>query len=94
MPFSVPSPFPLEMRLQFQQSGVVARKQSLKLSSSPAGADIALDGNFVGQTPSSVLTLPGDHYIKIVKTGYKPWERTITTSGGEVTVVAELDTQQ
>jgi PEGA domain len=58
------------------------------------GADIGLDGSFVGQTLSSVLALPGDHYIKIMKTGYKPWEPTIRTSGGEVTVFAELDPRQ
>jgi len=69
-------------------------KTVLKLSSTPLGADVGLDGSFVGQTPSSVLVLPGDHYIKIMKTGYKPWERTIRASGGEVTVSAELDHQE
>ncbi len=68
-------------------------KTVLKLSSIPAGADIGLDGNFVGQTPSSILALSGDHHIRISKTGYKPWERTIRTSGGDVTVVAELDAE-
>ena len=69
-------------------------KTVLKISSTPLGADIGLDGSFVGQTPSSVLALPGEHYIKILKTGYKPWERTIRTSGGEVTVFCELDPQE
>jgi hypothetical protein len=70
-----------------------AEKTVLKVSSIPAGADIGLDGNFVGQTPSSLLALPGDHHIRISKAGYKPWERTIRTSGGEATVVAELDAE-
>lgn len=68
----------------------IGEKTVLKISSIPAGADIGLDGNFVGQTPSSILTLPGDHHIRISKTGYKPWERTIRTSGGDATVIADL----
>ena len=40
-------------------------KTVLKVSSTPAGADIELDGSFVGQTPSSVLVLPGDHSVRI-----------------------------
>jgi len=70
-----------------------AEKTILHLSSTPAGADIELDGSFVGQTPSSVLVLPGDHSVKIMKAGYKQWERKIKTSGGEVTMVAELESQ-
>jgi len=68
-------------------------KTVIKVSSTPGGADIELDGSFVGQTPSSVLVLPGDHSIRITKTGYKQWERKIKTSGGEVTMVAELESQ-
>lgn len=68
-------------------------KTVLKVSSTPVGAEIELDGSFVGQTPSSVLVLPGDHSVRVTKTGYKQWERTIKTSGGEVTMVAELDPQ-
>jgi hypothetical protein len=69
----------------------VGEKTVLVFSSIPAGADIGLDGSFVGQTPSSILALPGDHDVRVSKTGYRPWERTIRTSGGNVTVTAELD---
>lgn len=65
-------------------------KTVLKISSIPVGSDIGLDGSFVGQTPSSLLALPGDHNIRITKPGYQPWERKIRLSGGEVTVDAEL----
>jgi len=65
-------------------------KTVLKLSSTPTGADIELDGSFVGQTPSSLLALPGEHSIRITKSGYKVWERKIKTSGGEVTLSPEL----
>ncbi len=69
----------------------IAEKTLLILSSTPAGADIEIDGVFVGQTPSSVPTLPGEHSIRINKSGYRPWERKITTAGGQVTIAAELD---
>lgn len=63
----------------------------VKFSSTPIGADIEFDGKFVGQTPSSVPAARGDHSIKIVKAGYKPWEKRITTVGGDVTIAADLE---
>jgi PEGA domain len=95
--FAVLSSAPTPVRENGHAHGPVvvgsAEKTILHLSSTPAGADIELDGSFVGQTPSSVLVLPGDHSVKITKTGYKQWERKIKTSGGEVTMVAELESQ-
>ena len=65
----------------------------LRISSSPPGADIEIDGKFIGQTPSSVSAASGDHSIVIRKAGYKPWQRTIATSGGEITIAAELESE-
>jgi hypothetical protein len=90
---SAPTPFPENGQAQGPVVVGSAEKTILHLSSTPAGADIELDGSFVGQTPSSVLVLPGDHSVKITKAGYKQWERKIKTSGGEVTMVAELEPQ-
>jgi len=77
------------------QSAAPGRASStvLKLASSPSGADIELDGNFVGHTPSSVPATEGDHSIRITKAGYKSWERRIKTVGGEVTIAAELESE-
>ena len=64
---------------------------TVSISSVPASADIEVDGKFVGKTPSS-LTLPaGEHIVKIVKKGFKPWERKLTVSGGTANVSAELE---
>jgi PEGA domain len=65
----------------------------LRISSSPPGADIEIDGKFIGQTPSSVPAASGDHSVVIRKVGYKLWERTIATSGGEITIAAELESE-
>jgi PEGA domain len=64
---------------------------ALAVSSTPSGADIELDGSFVGSTPSSISVSLGDHNIAIRKTGYQTWQRTIRVSGGTVNVNAKLD---
>ncbi len=79
---------------QGQASGMISQQARLSLSSMPPGAEIAIDGNLVGQTPSSVPVTPGEHSIRITKTGYSPWERRISTSGGDVTIAAELEAVQ
>lgn len=63
----------------------------LEITSSPAGAEISVDGNFVGDTPSELAVAAGVHTITISKRGYKPWERKLTVSSGKVTVAAELE---
>ncbi len=62
----------------------------LKIQSDPTGADIRLDGNFVGDTPSSIGVKPGEHVIEVSKTGYQPWERQIKTTRGTVSISADL----
>lgn len=62
------------------------------LKSAPEGADITIDGKFVGMTPSNVQLKPGEHTITIEKAGFKAWQRTVTvTAGGAITLEATLD---
>jgi PEGA domain len=63
----------------------------LEITSNPAGAEISVDGNFVGDTPSELAIASGIHTIAIAKHGYKHWERKLTVSGGKVTVLADLE---
>jgi hypothetical protein len=63
----------------------------LEITSNPAGAEISVDGNFVGDTPSEFAVAAGVHTITISKDGYKPWERKLTVSNGKVTVAAKLE---
>jgi len=87
---------PLDLA-KFQPQGPVAAASQpavsaiLELTSNPTGADIEIDGNFVGNTPSSLTVEPGDHAIKISKAGYKPWERKMKASTGNVKITAELE---
>jgi hypothetical protein len=54
----------------------------LQISSTPSGADIEIDGSFVGNTPSTLGVSPGQHQLSVKKAGFKPWERKITVSSG------------
>lgn len=65
----------------------------IAVSSTPANADITLDGNFVGNTPSAIDVTPGDHTLAISKPGFKPWERKFKATGGSVNIKAELEPQ-
>jgi hypothetical protein len=63
----------------------------LNISSTPPGADIEINGNFVGNTPSIVEVDPGKNDVKVTKKGYAPWSRTLTIKGGTITLNAELE---
>ncbi len=65
----------------------------LAVTSTPAGAEIEVDGSFVGSTPSSVPVSMGSHNITVRKNGYTSWQRTIRVTGGTVNVAAELSRQ-
>jgi hypothetical protein len=64
---------------------------TVEISSTPPGADIELDGSFVGDTPSSVGVSPGDHVVRLTKSGYVKWERKLKTSTGVVKISVELE---
>jgi hypothetical protein len=64
---------------------------TLEITSTPIGADIEVDGKFIGNTPSSIGISAGEHKIKLTKNGYVPWERNLTASSGTVKVSPELE---
>jgi hypothetical protein len=63
----------------------------VQLLSNPPGADIEVDGNFVGSTPSSIVLPAGEHSIAVKKNGYKAWEKKIKVTAGEISLNAELE---
>ena len=68
-----------------------ASSAELAVTSIPSGADIELDGAFVGNTPSTISATVGDHTIGVSKNGYKTWERKISVTSGKIDVSAELE---
>jgi len=64
----------------------------LQVGSDPSGADIEVDGSFVGNTPSDVQVTEGEHTVTVKKAGFKDWERKLKVTGGSsVHLNAELE---
>jgi diacylglycerol kinase family enzyme len=64
----------------------------VQLESTPPGADIQLDGSFVGNTPSDVQVVDGEHNIVVKKSGFKDWERKLKVNAGStIHLNAELE---
>jgi hypothetical protein len=65
---------------------------NVTVKSTPDGADIVIDGKFLGSTPSTLHLSAGDHKLTITNKGFQNWERTITLSpDGKITVNATLE---
>jgi len=60
---------------------------TIELKSTPDGAEISIDGKYVGNTPTTLHLTVGDHVIKFEKPGFKPWERTLSITQGESTTI-------
>lgn len=64
---------------------------SLSIDSSVPAADIEIDGNFVGSTPSTVAVTPGQHTVTVKKKGYTDWTRTMSIAGPAIHLNADLE---
>jgi hypothetical protein len=69
----------------------VAVQASLNIESTPPGADIEIDGAFVGSTPSTVSVAAGSHQISVQKKGFVDWTKTLNVSGGAIHLNAEME---
>jgi hypothetical protein len=68
-----------------------AAQASISIDSAPPGADIEIDGAFVGNTPSTVSVAPGSHKIAVKKKGFSDWTKTLNVTSGSVHLSAELE---
>jgi hypothetical protein len=70
---------------------VTGQKIKCNFSSTPAGAEIILDGKFVGSTPSEIVVDAGTHVVVFSMPGFAQWKRDLTVlPGSELTVSAVL----
>jgi hypothetical protein len=68
---------------------------TVEIKSTPDGAEITVDDKFMGSTPSSLRLAAGDHKIKLEKSGFKIWERTLTVgAGATATIDPTLEKQE
>jgi len=84
-----PEPSPDANNLQAEPA---IQPATVIVKSTPPGADINVDGKFMGSTPSTIQLPAGDHVISIEKEGLRPWQRGMTVSaGGNITIDATLE---
>lgn len=48
---------------------------TIKMESDPPGAEIYVDGDFVGQTPAVISLAPGLHHLTMKAAGKRSWEK-------------------
>jgi len=74
----------------FEMSGSGATKVTVQ--SDPAGAEIYLDEQFVGSTPSILTVAPGKHAFRLHAAGRADWSRQLNVlAGSDLTLAATLD---
>ena len=70
-------------------------KGTLQITSSPSGAEVYIDGQFQGSTPSTVANVaPGNHTLEYRYPGYKSWTSVITVPSGTSNFFAALEPLQ
>ena len=78
----------LPTKVESQLSGMVV------LTSVPEGAEIILDGELVGMTPSRLKIPAGTHKLSFRKRGFKDYEKVLVIlQDSDLTIGAELETQ-
>jgi hypothetical protein len=74
----------------FETSGSGATKVTVQ--SDPPGAEIYLDEQFVGSTPSILSVAPGKHAFRLHAAGRADWSRQLNLqAGSDITLAATLD---
>jgi hypothetical protein len=71
-----------------EQAATLAK---VSVTSNPASAEIEVDGEFTGMTPSVFELSVGEHTIALHKAGYKPWQRKMKVVEGDVNMNADLE---
>lgn len=75
-----------------QAAPVQTAKGTVEVASNPAGADVMVDGAFVGNCPAMLKLAAGKHTITVKMSGYKDWSRDMSVeAGSEVHLTANLE---
>jgi hypothetical protein len=64
---------------------------TLEFLSDPAGADIYLDGSYIGKSPLTAIVSLGSHVVLIRKTEFGSWQRIVQVTAGPHKVKAYLE---
>jgi hypothetical protein len=75
----------------FETSGTGGAAK-ITVQSDPAGAEIYLDEQLVGSTPSILVVAPGKHAFRVHAAGRADWSRQVNVlMGSDITLAATLD---
>jgi len=102
---AVPSPFAVQVPSAVESvekastasaaSGDSTPTVKCSFRSTPQGAEVTLDGRYIGSTPSVVSVSSGVHAVVVALPGFAPWKRDLTVSAqSELTVNAILEKEQ
>ena len=86
-----PAPAPPPAAAPSRLPEKAGEKVKCNFTSTPAGAEVNLDGKYVGSTPSEIAVTPGTHVVIFSMPGFTQWQRELTVfPGSELTVSAIL----
>jgi hypothetical protein len=86
---------PVQVQTQSAEAGATAEAVKCSFASTPAGAEITVDGKYVGSTPSTLSLSLGKHAVEVSFPGFVQWKRQLTVSAGsELSVNAVLERVQ
>lgn len=66
-----------------QEQAKSGKALPVDFKSVPAGAEITVDGYFVGRTPTTAQIPVGKHLVSITKWGYRSWEKELDVTGSK-----------
>jgi len=88
---NAPAPAPTTRSMQ----QVTPDRVRCTFSSTPSGAEITLDGRYMGNTPSEIDLLPGTYSVILSLPGFTQWKRELTVlPGSDLQITATLQKQQ
>jgi PEGA domain/PDZ domain len=81
---------PTRTATQSPQPQPTSTSSAVSINSTPSGADIFVDDDFAGNTPSTLNLSAGKHIVRVRKSGFQEWVRSVNLYGGSITLNAEL----
>jgi hypothetical protein len=78
-----------EVSALLQPAGTKPGNGELSVSSTPSGANVFVDNNFVGITPLTLKEIPaGSHLVMVRLAGYQDYETTTSVNAGATSTIA------
>jgi hypothetical protein len=86
------TPASSEQHTQAERPRPAGEVGTIMVTSMPDGAEVYVDGSFVGNAPATLKLTPGKHTIRVVSKGYKDWSRELSVlASSDVKLTASLD---